>query len=280
MASVHSPVRKLLKPILFRLLGPSGYLWFQCYGKIRDIENRLVEEPEMAILPKLLGESDVCLDVGANYAYYTVRLAKLCPKGTVYAFEPIPFTFKALTKIVHRFHLSNVALFQKGVGAQNEMMEFEVPLQQTGAISAGQAHLKGRNNDQSGKESYHPFKQHRSFVCEVVAIDAFLPALPRLDFVKLDIEGAELFALRGMKNALDKHRPVILMEICPFFLRGFGLTQLDLQQFADAAAYEIYSLCPQTKLLKAHSGDFTDGNYFWLPREKLGRFSTLMHHDS
>ncbi|MBI3558630.1 MAG: FkbM family methyltransferase, partial [Deltaproteobacteria bacterium] len=163
MASVNSPIRKFVKPLLYKLLGERGYFWFQYYGKLRDIEKRLVEEPEMELLPQLLTADSVSLDIGANYAYYTVRLAQLCPQGRVHAFEPIPGTYEICKKLVEHYGFRNVELFQKGVGAKNEKIEFEVPLQDMGTISAGQAHIKGRNNDMEGKEKYHAFAKHRTF---------------------------------------------------------------------------------------------------------------------
>ncbi|MEI9806548.1 MAG: FkbM family methyltransferase [Bacteroidota bacterium] len=53
----------------------------------------------------------------------------------------------------------------------------------------------------------------RSFDCEVVDIDSFLlPKLKKLTFVKIDIEGAEYFALKGMEKTLQQFKPVILIE--------------------------------------------------------------------
>ena len=96
MASVKSTFRNLIKPLLYNLLGEKHYIYFQTLGKIRDINKRLVEEDELELLPQLVGLSDDVIDIGANYAYYTHRLSKLCPTGRVYAFEPIPFTFEVL----------------------------------------------------------------------------------------------------------------------------------------------------------------------------------------
>ncbi|MEI9806546.1 MAG: hypothetical protein WDO16_00980 [Bacteroidota bacterium] len=56
MASVKSPLRRIIKPILFKLLGKKGYKWAQFYGKKKDITNKLVEEIEMELLPQLVGK--------------------------------------------------------------------------------------------------------------------------------------------------------------------------------------------------------------------------------
>src|SRR6185295_19469917 len=120
MASVQSPIRNFLKPILFKILGKKGYKLAQYYGKKRDIEKRLVEEIEMELLPQLVHKNDEVLDIGANFAYYTERLSRLAPEGKVYAFEPIPFTYSVAVMLVKKFGLKNVELYDKGVGQKTE----------------------------------------------------------------------------------------------------------------------------------------------------------------
>ena len=280
MASVQSQVRSLLKPLLFKFLGPQGYSWFQYYGKVKDIEQRLVEEPEMVLLPHLLGDSSVAIDVGANYAYYTVRMAQLSTQGKVFAFEPIPFTHQVCKKIIEKFRLNNVALFQLGVGESEQTLTFEVPIQKAGSISAGQAHMGGRNNKRAGKEKYHPFDKVQTFECKVISIDKFLPDLKRVDFIKIDIEGAELFALKGMKGILSKFKPALLIECCPFMFEGFGIKEIDLKNFIEEAGYETFALEPSSKRLVPHLTTLVDGNYILLHRERLKDYKEILHHDS
>src|SRR6476469_9980174 len=152
MAHVDSSVRSLVKPFLFKVLGERGYFWFQLYGKMRDIKYRLVEEDEMELLPLLIKPNDEVFDIGANYAYYTVRMAELVKNGHVDAFEPIPFTYKVCKKRVDKKKLKNVDVHNVGVGNANEVVQFEVPLADFGGISAGQAHISGRDNDMDEQE--------------------------------------------------------------------------------------------------------------------------------
>ena len=67
MASVRSRVRRIVKPLLFKLLGSRGYYHVQIYAKAKDIRERLVEEKEMALLSRLVREGDHVLDIGANF---------------------------------------------------------------------------------------------------------------------------------------------------------------------------------------------------------------------
>ena len=116
MASVNSPFRTFVKPLLFKLLGKKGYTYAQYYGKLKDIKERLVEEKEMTLLPLIVKNGDTAIDIGANYAYYTDRLSKLVGKsGKVFSFEPIPFTYEVCKMLVKKLQLSNVELFNLGV---------------------------------------------------------------------------------------------------------------------------------------------------------------------
>lgn len=277
MASVNSPVRKFVKPILYKLLGEKGYSFFQYLGKVKDIEGRLVEEDELALLPEILKETDEVIDIGANYAYITHRLANICTKGIVYAFEPIPFTFNVCQRIIKKYGFKNVKLYQKGVGQKNEQMKFSVPLINFGGISAGQAHMDGRNNELKGKKDYYKFDKAKTFSCDVVTIDSFLPNIKNLAFVKIDIEGAELFALEGMRKTIGIWNPIIMLEITPFFLEGFGIKEQAIRDFFKPLNYHFYTYEKEIGKLVSYSFDsFEDRNYLMLHDNHLTQLKHLI----
>jgi len=283
MAEIKSLLRKIVKPILFKIVNEQQYLWFQYLAKIKDIEKKLVEEDEMELMPFFVGQDSVSFDIGANYAYYTVRLARLSPKGKIYAFEPIPPTFKVCSNIVRHYGLENVVMLEKGVGAENLTMQFEAPLQDSGFISGGQAHLAGRHSELAEKKIYYPWDKNRTYECQVISIDQEFPDLERLDFIKMDIEGAELYALKGMVNTLKRLRPVILTEICKFWLSGFNITAKQINDFICRLDYDIYRYSKKERsLLKVHSLEDDEmynyidkinltpfaPNYFLIPKEQ------------
>ena len=277
MASVKSRFRSLVKPALFRLFGEKGYEYFQYLGKRRDIDGKLIDEPEMELFPKFVGPSDEVLDIGANYAYHTHRLAKLCPHGQVYAFEPIPFTYRVCRRLVTHYGFKNVQLFEKGVGASTRQEPFRVPVVEFGGISGGQSHMAGRNNELEGRSQHYAFDGDQEIVCSVVDIDSFLTDLRRLAFVKMDIEGAEYFALMGMRHTLARFRPIIMLEINPFFLTGFGIEQGDLRNLLTQAGYGLYRYRPSEAKLRLYSDDsFEEANYICLSEEHVARLGELI----
>jgi FkbM family methyltransferase len=279
MASVNSPIRKFIKPLLFRLLGKRGYKYAQFYGKMRDINHRLVEEKEMELLPLILKPGDSVFDVGANYAYYTDRFSQLVgDTGTVYAFEPIPFTFGVSEMIVKKRRLRNVKLYNLGVGDKNQQLMFTVPRLGFGGISAGQAHISGRRHESGDKKTYYDFDTEEQVACNVVALDDFIgDAITRLSFIKIDIEGAEWYALRGMEQLIARFSPVILIEVQPYFLRGFHIDEQEFRSYLeDTLGYTIFHYDPSDGKLHRLDGSFFDANFILINHEKLERFQSLL----
>jgi len=232
----------------------------------------------MALLPKLVHAGDEVLDIGANYAYYTERLSRLAENGHVYAFEPIPFTWEVAEMLVKKFRLKNVSLYKKGVGQKTETLRFSVPKQGAGSISAGQAHMADRNNEVVKGTAYYVSEKNEQFDCEVVDIDTFLlPRLKKLTFVKIDIEGAEYFALKGMEKTLQQFRPVILIEIVPVFLESFGIALSFFQQYMEQTlGYRIFEYEASAGRLQVLEGAIArDRNYILIHGSKTADYSHL-----
>jgi FkbM family methyltransferase len=278
MASVKSPIRTMVKPILFKLLGNRFYKYAQAYGKIKDIKNRLVEEKEMVLLPYFATLGSQTIDVGANYAYFTERLSKLVgEKGEVYAFEPIPFTFSVLELIVKKLKLNNAFIYRKGVSNSNETVTFTVPKMGYGTISAGQAHISDRKNDLPDKYENYKFDDEEKVACEIVALDDFLgQKLNNVSFIKIDIEGAELFAMQGMQNVIDRCKPVLLIEICPPFLHGFGITDDQLLTYIKELGYQIFNYNEKSNKLELLNKALWESNFILIPNEKISNYKNLM----
>jgi FkbM family methyltransferase len=275
MAEVKSNIRSILKPIFFKILGKLGYFKLQVYAKKKDIKKKLVEEDEMYLLPFLIRSSDTVLDIGANFAYYTERLSKICSHGKVVAFEPIPFTYSVSKRIISDWKLKNVNLHNLGVSDFNGEIEFEVPLQDFGAISAGQAHLTGRDNGLKEMERLYTFSSHQTIKCRVVKLDDFLSDIQNLTFIKIDIEGAELSALKGMRQLLEKFRPVILIEIVPAFLKAFNIEVGELLLFFNDINYTFNLFNSETKKLYHSDNKLIERNYIMIPEEKFTALNFL-----
>src|SRR5262245_31922159 len=243
-----------------------------------DIRRGNWTEPELQLIPYALREGEAALDIGANYGLYSYHLSRaLGGRGRVYAFEPVPFTcgtFRLISKVL-RFR--NVELVPKGCSDKNGQVTFELPLQASGAIAAGLTFLGGRHNQRTGKEQHARFEGTREIRCDVVRIDDSLRDPGELAFVKCDIEGAELLALRGAEKTIEQFAPTVLCEINPWFLEGFGIQLGDLLGFFASRGYELYWFDDSRRKLVARQPDqVVEDNYVFLHPRRRERFAPLL----
>jgi hypothetical protein len=146
-------------------------------------------------------------------------------------------------------------------------------------MSAGLAHLEGRNNERQGKGTHFPYEKTERIVCEVLALDQSLPQVSNLSFIKCDIEGAELLAFRGASRIIQQHVPTVLCEINPWFLEGFGIRLDELLDFFREKGYTLYRYEAETgrRRLRAVAPDeVTEDNYLFLHPRHRDRLSSFL----
>jgi len=180
-----------------------------------------------------LHEGDVAVDVGANVGVLTFLAASIVGKaGRVLAVEPNPDNLQLLYRGIVHNRFSNVEVLPHA--ASNARMVFSL----TGGTS--NTHLIGAREPQDGGH----------FVQSIVLDDA-LGDMPRLDFVKMDIEGHEPQAFEGFSRLIGRHRPVLLVEFNPRCL-------VDLQQ-QDPLAFlkQIFAFYSRVRVTSAFEDNET-----------------------
>jgi len=161
---------------------------------------------EKEVIEKQIKKGDVILDIGANIGFYTLIMAKLVgEKGKVYAFEADPTNFEILKKNVEVNGYKNIVLVNKVVSNKNEKIKFYVDRGNT----AGNSLFNG------DKEEYNEV--------DAIKIDDYFPNNKKIDFIKIDIEGSEGRAMKGMVNLLEKNKEIkIVTEVYPQLLNDVG----------------------------------------------------------
>ncbi len=161
-------------------------------------------QPDLAlVLRRLLLPDAVVVDGGAHVGVLSVLMARLCPRGHVYAFEPAPVSFAHL--------VANLA----ANGAGNATPEAVALYDRNGqtALDFNEAYPAGTHVGRGG-----------SATVPTVRLDTWAEqrGLERLDLVKLDVEGVELAALDGASETVHRLRPVVVVECNAVALRRFG----------------------------------------------------------
>ena len=173
------------------------------------------------------------VEIGANQGYYTSLFQKIIGnKGTVHAFEPLPTTFELLKGSV-RFDLPNIHLHNFGTFHTNGEFKFHLPIN-----DHGQATMSPHDcNSWKSREI-------EEVICSVIRLDEFRPisSLPKIDFIKIDVEGAELPSLKGAENILRKHKPLLFVEACNAWMKSFGYDAKELEFFLRSLSYNKFQV--------------------------------------
>ena len=180
-------------------------------------------------LKTLIKPGMVALDVGAHIGYYSRRLAQLTgPTGRVIAFEPHPRTHQVLQRNTRA--LPNVTALQVAIAEQagSAQLYDYLMMSASGSLHYDESLADLQRAQMSAQDIAprgHDEFEMQKFRVATVSIDGCLRELSieRIDFVKMDIEGAELGALRGMRRTIASSPGLqLIMEYNPGALQAFG----------------------------------------------------------
>lgn len=138
----------------------------------------------------------VLMDVGANIGHHTLFAARHAQQ--VLAFEPFELVSNKLVSKVRDNGLSNVKLFAFALGDKNEMLEYGKPT----------SHNTGTGSFMNGARG-----QEATLLPIRIGDDALEErGITQVDFIKIDTEGFEPMVLRGLRNTLERCRPIVFFE--------------------------------------------------------------------
>ena len=201
------------KPLSIRI---GNFLYkqvFPIYNLIYPVFKNKQDAEEINYLKKNIKPGDVIIDIGANIGFYTKLLSSLIgPNGKVHAFEPDNQNFKHLSKNVKS--LQNVILNKKAVSDS------------TGNIKIY------KSKDLNVDHRTYPVEDYASIeTIESISIDDYLNSNYKVDIIKMDIQGYEISALKGMKETIRFNKDIkLLLELWPFGLHQAGAS---VAQFYD-----------------------------------------------
>ncbi len=254
---------KLLRLLLEDTLGFEGYLRFisRAYLRLTGLGWGRSKYPELFFLEKLIRPGFVCLDIGANLGYYSVALSRLAGEdGRVLAVEPIPLFQRIWRENVRLSGRANLTLLPFALGAEEGgTVQMGTPTRQ-GRLHHGMTKItsSGAPTEKFAKTYQVPIRQP----------DRLLADVPRLDFVKCDVEGYEHVVFANLTQTLRRCRPLIQTE-----LNG-AANRRSVAELLFGLGYEACVLdptgtalvpCPQEQLLSATAPEPTGDFYFRLP---------------
>jgi len=202
-------------------LNKTGYL-DRCIIETGIFENRSTD-----LLPFLVKDGDVVLDVGANIGYYSVLISKLIGKsGHIYAFEPTKHFRPVLKRNIDENNINNVEVLSYGLS--NTIQELEIDI---GPSSATMHSPEGYDRVIS-KETI-----------KLSTLEAFVKErnINKIDFIKIDVDGHEPLFFEGAWRVLDAYSPIVLCEISHLHYLEAGTTAWDFYRMVIEHKYYIYN---------------------------------------
>lgn len=218
---------------------------FILYAKTLDrlfalilIKFKLSEAFEDKLFKSLLKPGMTVVDIGANLGRYTLTAAKAVGMtGQVYAFEPDEENFSLLKRAVEASGYKNVLLYENAV-----------------SNDSGRGVLFFCEEHRGNHRIFDDGTDRKRVEIQTVALDYLFPPGKKIDLIKMDIEGAEATAQKGMKRILSENPDIkIMSEFCPYGLLKSGSDPREFLKSWIDLGFGIYLIDESRKKLEKTS---------------------------
>jgi|SRR6185436_11091319 len=196
---------------------------FPLYKNLYERFKSRQDAEELTFLKQTLKKGDIVLDIGSNIGFYATKISELIgDEGKVICFEPDTINFMHLQNTLKK--KKNVCLINKAVSDKS------------GKIQIYTSHRLNVDH-----RTYKPEKFDSTYFIDAITIDEYLAEDPHVDFIKMDIQGAEIFALKGMKRILAENKKLkIVTECSPYILQSAGSSANEMLDYMNNAGYRAY----------------------------------------
>jgi FkbM family methyltransferase len=187
------------------------------------------EKTELDIQLKLIKPNSIIIDIGANLGWYAMHVSKKYADCIIYAFEPIPNTYRYLTKNIALNNLLNI--HPVPLGLSNEKSTLPFYFDPSLSVNASLENVSGSSKTEL-------------ILCPITTLDLFCAEnkLTEITFIKCDIEGAELLALQGAKDTIASFTPIIFCEMLRKWTNKFNYHPNEIIRFLKTLHYNCYSI--------------------------------------
>jgi FkbM family methyltransferase len=197
------------------------------------------EQAEINIYRQLLARDSTVIDVGANIGFSTLLFSDICRNGFVYSFEPSVREYVLLSRNVELNERKNVSVIRQALG------------------SSRMDEILYTHDQNSGMNSIvHADHALASEKIHVDSLDNFVTAqaIPRIDLIKIDVEGYELQVLKGAARVIDQHKPLVCFESWASHQKPYDEHATGELALLTDAEYEIFQF-REARLMKLVQGD-------------------------
>jgi FkbM family methyltransferase len=225
------------------------------------------EPAETRVMDLLAANARSILDVGANIGLYAIRFAKRLAEARVYAFEPMPNS--------HTFLQRNVAA--NAVGDRVSCFNFGLS-ETSGTVDFFISPTSGTNASLLNVANAQDAQRVVGLTLTMDQWTANQNVAP--DFIKCDVEGAELLVFRGGRATLAQHQPIVFAELLRKWSKPFGYHPNDMLTFFAELGYQCFAVGGAgVRRITEVADDTPETNYAFLHGQKhagtIQRLTTL-----
>lgn len=143
------------------------------------------------------------VDIGANLGYFSKTFSRLASNGKLISIEPVKPFYDVLTHFLGT--KSNVTIYNYALGKEAGTITMVMP-ESNGMIRTGLPHIASSEEEK---------QQHKTHEVEIVKGSELLGNLESIDYIKCDIEGYEIVVFIELTPIIEKHQPIVQIEIGP-----------------------------------------------------------------
>lgn len=215
-------------------------------------------EPQCINLYKtLINENDIIFDIGGNIGLYSlVGCSEVGKNGHIYTFEPAPFHCESIKNNAAINGIENITINQMALSDKVGNSKLSLPKNS----NSGGYTIANLDSDEGKNIATEVF---------MTTLDQYVYEnsinLNKLSLIKMDIEGAEMLALKGMTETL-KILPSILIEINNTALNRFNFSSEDLCNFFRSLGYKGWIIDYTDKLTELNSSNIEFAETIWIHR--------------
>lgn len=217
--------------------------------------------PLVEALARWIPQGATILDVGANHGKMSRPLAKL-PGTILHAFEPVPYNFTLLTRVTKS--LPNVTRHNFALSDNKGTVSIYIPVRPSKRISPGAAHMGDTAHADTFGTATAPTVAELEINTDTLDATAEREHITKVDFMKIDVEGAESLVIAGGTRTIAQHKPAIYCEISDR-CQNLGKSPEDIVAPLQSMGYRLFAFNEKlhtARALAAH--DPAERDYLFL----------------
>ena len=221
----------------------------------RHLMGKLPEHGLDAI-SKYLSADSICFDVGAHGGSWSRPLARIVSNGHVYSFEALPYYADVLRRTMKLLGQERVTVLNRAVAEKDGVVQM-VRQDCEGKTLTGETHVAV-----SGEAA------RETVAVPAITLDSFWQEIgeKRVDFVKCDIEGFELFALRGARKMIKHCSPLFYNELNAEWCKRYDYEPADIFGFFEEYDYTPFYMDAEGGLVGVNVERHVNRDVLFLPK--------------